>query len=337
MACFLRMHKWVEWLRVRDKEQKMFKSMRLLSAVSVFGMLLVGCGGSKGMSEVSLGGSQLSMVDGGESTIISDVVMNRSFTKKVMGLIKEGETVELKELVGQLDAKKCQLKLAELKTELLSNEDLYEGYLESVLMVGKTYKCPNPKCGKTHSSIASGFILSDSGAFVTSYHVIDGDMDGRAETLVVMNGKGKMWAVEKVLAADKGNDFAILQLKGSGFKALPIRGDVRVGEGIRTLTHPTGHFYTMSEGIVTRKFYMSGRGSSAKRRGDVWLGIDADFCKGSSGGPILDKFGNVVGIVASTNSVYYTEDRRKGVQKNLQMVFKNVSSATNFLKRIEKE
>lgn len=335
----------------------MIKSMRILSAVSLSVLLLGGCDTKKaGMSAHWVGEGLVSEVvsfDGvegdvclgdGDATVISDSQLQRAFGEKSGGFVGKAETLDLKELRGQLDrvvADKtiCDLKLKRVRKTEMAGEVMYEKYLESVLMVGKTYECGNPRCGKQHANIASGFMLTDDGVFVTNHHVAAGDFGGKAKGMFVMNGKGKMWSVEKVLAADKVNDFAILQLKGEGFKGLPIRGDVMAGEKIRAFTHPASHFFTMTEGIVARRYYMQGkkgqsRGASSDK--NAWLNIDADYCKGSSGGPIIDRFGNVVGIVSSTNSIYYTVDRKTGEQKNLQMVFKNVPSAENFLKRIEK-
>jgi S1-C subfamily serine protease len=48
------------------------------------------------------------------------------------------------------------------------------------------------------------------------------------------------------------------------------------------------------------------------------MAITADYAKGSSGAPVLDDTGSVVGIVSATNSIYYTPP-----QKNLQMVIKS--------------
>lgn len=266
---------------------------------------------------------------GAESQVISDMKMTRDFIRQSRALIESKKTVEMKELVSHLKSnenKKVTLRLPRVRTEELSTEDLYSNYLKSTLMVGKPYLCK--RCDRLHVGIASGFILTDTGVFVTSHHVIAAKSNVRYQTMVVMNGEGKMWPVERVLGGNKANDFVFVQLKGKKgeFTPIPIRGSMRTGERIRTLTNPTGHYFSLSEGIVTRQYQ--------HRRGGQWFNIDADYCKGSSGGAIFDRYGNVLGIVSSTNSIYYTTE--KGIQKNLQMVFKNVTSSANFLKYIAK-
>lgn len=52
--------------------------------------------------------------------------------------------------------------------------------------------------------------------------------------------------------------------------------------------------------------------------------ITADFAKGSSGCPVLDECGAVVGIVNNTESIYYDDDGKKK-QTDLQMVVKNAT------------
>lgn len=266
---------------------------------------------------------------GPESFVVSDIKMNRDFIRQAKALIDAKETVAMKEIaasLSQTESGKVKLKLPPVRTQAMSTEDLYAKYLKSTLMVGKPYLCN--RCDRLHVGIASGFILTDTGVFVTSHHVISEKKNVRYQTMVVMNGEGKMWPVKSVLGGNKANDFVFVQLKGKkgDFTPLPIRGTMRTGERIRTLTNPTGHYFTLSEGIVTRQF--------RHRRGGLWFNIDADYCKGSSGGAIFDQYGNVLGIVSSTNSIYYTVE--KGIQRNLQMVFKNVTSAGNFSKSIAK-
>jgi hypothetical protein len=63
------------------------------------------------------------------------------------------------------------------------------------------------------------------------------------------------------------------------------------------------------------------------------VSITADFARGSSGAPVLNDQGQVVAIVKSTDSVYYSENDER--QRDLQMVFKTCIPAQNLLRLVE--
>jgi len=253
--------------------------------------------------------------------LIHDRKLLKDFTRRATKLLSESKLAASPEDLGkQLKRASCKLSIPLAGKVEIEGEDLYDESLESVLMVGRMYK---GKAGLT-ANIASGFVISASGAVVTNYHVVNNAVNaGNCAGIVVMNGKGTMWVVSEVLAANKSADICIIQLAGKDFRPIPLSRRVRAGGEVRTISHPAGRYFCMTGGIVSRKY---SRGGAVE-----WINIDADYCRGSSGGPILDKNGNVVGLVVSTKSIYYSG------KNNLQMVFKNVSSAANLLRMIDEE
>jgi tetratricopeptide (TPR) repeat protein len=132
--------------------------------------------------------------------------------------------------------------------------------------------------------LGSGFIVREDGAVVTSYHVVS-----MAADIKVKVGD-KTVAVEGLLHADPENDLAVLKLEGKGYPKVKL-GDadkLRVGETIYVMGSPRGLENTLSSGIV-----------SALRRidkGRLLLQITAAISPGSSGGPVFDARGEVVGV-----------------------------------------
>jgi S1-C subfamily serine protease len=193
------------------------------------------------------------------------------------------------------------------RTTALAPNALYETAKPSVLAVSSLYKCQ--KCTRVHGSSATGFAITPD-TFVTNYHVVEGKNELGS---LVLDIAGRAWPVTEVLAADKRADVAICRATDAKFTPIPLGNPAVVGQPVCALSHADGRFYTFTSGAVTRY-------SAPKPRGPLWMEISADYARGSSGGPILDSCGNVVGMVASTSSVYYNDEGK--VQKDLQMVVK---------------
>lgn len=191
-------------------------------------------------------------------------------------------------------------------------EDLYARAVDGVLVIAGLYLCGN--CDKYHANCASGFSISEDGLAVTNYHVVKSTVN---TTLVARTRDGRVVPILEVLAANEQDDVAIvrLSLKSGPFTPLPIARDAQVGERVHAMTHPDGRFYCYTSGEVSRFFVQPQRRGPGIRR----MQITADYAKGSSGGPVLNDCGQVVGMVSTTKSVYYHEGN--GQQKNLQMVF----------------
>ena len=225
-------------------------------------------------------------------------------------LIKSGRTVKMSELLGQLNRRSCSVLLPKTQLSRLPTPEFVARARAGIVAVCDLYKCK--KCPRWHVGASSGFMLTESGVCVTCHHVVNVP---ESPTLVAMTGDGRVFPVKEVLAANPNTDVAILRLEGTGFATLPLDTEAPVGSQVRVISHPDEHFFTFSEGIVAR--YVSV--PLEKHAGEVtMMAITADFGAGSSGAPVFNERGGVIGMVNNTQSLYY--DPKRG--KDLQMVFK---------------
>ena len=130
----------------------------------------------------------------------------------------------------------------------------------------------------------SGFFVREN-LIATNFHVIEGATQGTAKLV----GKYTTHAIEGITATDKTNDLALLKVTTSGIKPLPLgmSSDVKIGEMVYVAGNPKGLEGTFSDGIVSNK-----RGGYTNER----LQMTAPISPGSSGGPVLNRKGKVIGV-----------------------------------------
>jgi hypothetical protein len=133
----------------------------------------------------------------------------------------------------------------------------------------------------------SGFLISRDGLVVTNYHVIRG---GRSA--VIKRPDGAFFVVDGVLALDRDRDVAIIKAHGDSFHivALGNSDQLEVGEDVVAIGSPLSLESTVSNGIVSGVRDDDGR---------KLLQITAPISHGSSGGPLFNLSGDVVGITSS--------------------------------------
>jgi S1-C subfamily serine protease len=207
-------------------------------------------------------------------------------------------------------------------TSALTAGQIYGKARAATLLVGHLYLCAD--CDKLHGSAAGGVVISPDGLALTNYHVLE---FARAKVFGAMTADGKAYPIREVLASSRQHDLALIRLDGaSDLPFLPLAEKADVGDPVFLVSHPDSHFYTLTRGHISR-YYLAPR-SKAPR-----LQITADFARGSSGCGVLSEAGQLIGLVTSTNSIYYTQE--KEVQKDLQMVINScipLSSIQSFLK-----
>ncbi|MFZ9979488.1 MAG: S1 family peptidase [Opitutales bacterium] len=177
----------------------------------------------------------------------------------------------------------------------LDGPAIYRRAASAAVLIGTAYKCD--KCTKWHHTLASGFAVTADGVIATNHHVA---ASPSAEAMGVMTAEGRFFPVREVLAADKPHDVALLRVDAKDLAFLPLRDDAPAGTPILCYSHPASTFGCVSEGLITRYFKMN----ETDRKGSVFMQTTADYARGSSGGPILDHYGNAVGMVASTSPVF---------------------------------
>ena len=134
----------------------------------------------------------------------------------------------------------------------------------------------------------SGFFVRDN-LIATNYHVIEGAARGTAKLV----GQFSTYTIEGVTATDQTNDLALLKVTVYGIKPLPLgnSSDVKIGETVYVAGNPKGLEGTFSDGIISSR-----RDPYTKER----LQMTAPISPGSSGGPVLNSKGEVIGISSMT-------------------------------------
>ena len=136
--------------------------------------------------------------------------------------------------------------------------------------------------------LGSGFFIDDAGRFVTNYHVIDGTDRGE-----IALPDGNTCAILAVLAYDKALDLAVLQADIYGNAYLTIsEQSVSTGESVYALGSSQGLTSTFSSGIVST--------ASREIDGVRCIQTTAPISHGNSGGPLVDPYGEVVGVNSMT-------------------------------------
>lgn len=178
----------------------------------------------------------------------------------------------------------------------------------SVFVIGIRYQCEN--CTRWHLRTSSAFAVGPSHV-VTNHHVVE---KGGAAA-VILDATGAHRAVIGIVAIDTDDDLALLRVEGEGLEPLPLAAaDPPAGSDVFILSHPANHYYVFTRGMVSRL--------SRSRHGHrVQLEVTAPYARGSSGAAIVDRAGNVVGVVKSTRSIYYQE-KSGGHSESLQMVLR---------------
>lgn len=225
------------------------------------------------------------------------------------------------------------LKLPQPGTDALTPQELYKKRLNSALIFGKMYVCD--RCPELHISlIATASPITEDGVCFVNYHMVHPIVSGdphlcKGDSVYFLADRdGQCYPLVEVMSYSRDDDAAVIRVdtRGNKLDAIPLGTPAETGQHINLISHPKQMFYMYTQGYVTRNIVYNFPDYPIL---DL-MEISADFAEGSSGGPIMDDYGNLVAMVKGTNYIYYDEERR-----NQQMVLK-VTVPVKALRRLLK-
>ncbi len=175
---------------------------------------------------------------------------------------------------------------------------MYEKYLPALVSVAP-YKSGTARPG----SIGTGFFINDSGFLLTAAHVVA----GRDRVLLYQGGTGVRW-VAKVYNVDKKNDMALLKAdfgknppKKQVFIPMPLSREVKTGSLFMAMGAP----YGLTDSYWTGTIAHARRVAADKSRPYLThVQLSSPVYPGSSGGPVLDLQGELIGMLRFTLTPY---------------------------------
>lgn len=146
-------------------------------------------------------------------------------------------------------------------------------------------------------SSGTGCIINKSGVILTSSHVVD-----NSSYIEVTTSKGENYKAELIKAEGEKGDLAILKINPKSPLPTIKLGDssmVKVGQKVLAIGNPFGFNGTLTTGIVSRIDYERNK-----------IQTDAAINPGSSGGPILNAKGEVIGI---SQSIFNPDNNKSNI------------------------
>lgn len=174
--------------------------------------------------------------------------------------------------------------------EIYDAEALYENAEQSVFYV-RAFREDG-----TLKDVGTGFLIGPEGTAITANHVISG-----ADRISCLRNDTSIELDCSIVSQDESMDTAVLKLpfaQGSSGKVDDYaylnarKSRVKHGEKVYALGYPMKDTKIITEGIVNTP--------RANINGKDRILISAQIVNGMSGGPILDKYGNVIGLISGS-------------------------------------
>ena len=179
-------------------------------------------------------------------------------------------------IIPSLEQKKIKSKQAiskSIQSHILEPTEIFKKYNSAVFMIYTT-----DGLGVFQGS---GFFISENGVAVSNYHVFKGTAVGSE---VIKLSDGRQCKISEVIAKSESEDYILFRIKGH-FVHIPVSHRMNnVGEKVYTIGSPRGLENTFSSGEISQI------------RDDNYIQISCPIDHGSSGGVLINAYGEAIGI-----------------------------------------
>lgn len=192
------------------------------------------------------------------------------------------------------------IQLPASNTKVMSPEAIATHARENNLRVGYCYKCMN--CDDWHLNFAGGYAIAED-VIVTCDHVLVNQTKMRDGFLLAADHAGNVAIASAVLARSPAMDAAIVKVAGAKFTPVPLNTRAMQGTPAFCFSYPLRQEGYFSTGVVNRFFWNEKYGGEVSDSLDALIHLrvnfSTDWAPGSSGSPVFDSAGNVMGHVST--------------------------------------
>ena len=239
---------------------------------------------------ITMGGKELNAGDESAEEEADQSLSEQTEERELSQMESHGQETEGQTVLLQQQSPAGMENVPSSAEDALSLQAIYEKVIPSVASI----ICE----GRGGSATGTGIVMSDDGYVITNFHVIDG-----AEQIQVLLYDEKLYSAE-VIGGDEPTDLAVLKIQASGLKAAEFGNSdgLRVGDLVVAIGDPLGTELrgTMTDGIISainRDLKIDGRYMTLVQ-------TNAALNSGNSGGPLINCYGQVIGINTMKMSSY---------------------------------
>lgn len=266
-------------------------------------------------AKIAAGIMAMSMVSLGSVAIYRAAESNTHTTKIITEYVDRtsGVTADSMSLLGS--------KTENSTGTALSTEDIVDKVLPSVVGIKSEFTVTSQgysgmfdfgmnssrSSSRTATGTGTGVIISEEGYIVTNAHVIyDSEYNsGLSDKITVILSDDTEYDAE-VIGYDTDFDLAVLKIKADGLIAAEFgdSDDLRLGESVVAIGNPLG--FELKNSVTTGVVSGKDREVKISSQSMTLLQTDAAINAGNSGGPLINKYGQVIGINSSKMSSSYS-------------------------------